>query len=271
MDKINVIIPCYNYASYLDLCLMSVFTQRVDCEIEILFSDDNSSDESFGIAKRIAERYNTDKIYLKVFRQEKNIGEIENTKFLISQCSSKYISYLDADDYWIDPYKLEKQYKFMESNPDFSMCYTGQLGYDGVHHSPDPTGFETLICPYYFITDGILYSDENYSYSYGILDNKTLCNANHVFSSSRFFRNYSDLIKEYFYDFPYSDWPMNFELGLRGKIFYMNFAGYVYRTKSDSLFHKETSEVREEKNQHRCDLLKYLYSKNNDSFEDPTI
>ena len=57
MDKINVIVPCYNYANYLDLCLMSIFTQRTSFRIEILFSDDNSSDESVGIAERIAKKY----------------------------------------------------------------------------------------------------------------------------------------------------------------------------------------------------------------------
>jgi glycosyltransferase involved in cell wall biosynthesis len=237
---------------------MSIFTQRVDCIVEILFSDDNSTDESFGIATRIAEKYNTDNIYLKLFKQEKNIGEID-TKFLLSKCDSKYIAYLDADDYWIDPYKLQKQYDFMESNPDFSMCFTGQLGFDGETHSPGPTGFELLIVPYWFITNDILYSDEKYSYSYGILDPKSFIGSNYVFSSSRFFRNYENLIQDYTYEFPYSDWPMNFELGLRGKIFYMNFASYVYRIKPNSLFNSETSEEREKKYQYRCDLLKSLY------------
>ena len=73
MDKINVIVPCYNYANYLDLCLMSIFTQRVNCVVEILFSNDNSTDESLGIAERIAARYNNDQIFMTVFNHEKNI------------------------------------------------------------------------------------------------------------------------------------------------------------------------------------------------------
>jgi glycosyltransferase involved in cell wall biosynthesis len=89
MDKINVIVPCYNYSNYLDLCLMSIFTQRVNCEVEIILSNDNSTDESLGIAERISSRYNTNNIHLKVFSQEENIGEIENTKFLLSKCNGK--------------------------------------------------------------------------------------------------------------------------------------------------------------------------------------
>ena len=92
---------------------MSIFTQKVNCEVEIILSNDNSTDESLGIAERISSRYNTNNIHLKVFSQEENIGEIENTKFLLSKCDGKYIAYLDADDYWIDPYKLQKQYDAM--------------------------------------------------------------------------------------------------------------------------------------------------------------
>ena len=69
-------------------------------------------------------------------------------------------------------------------------------------------------------------------------------------------------IENYFYEFPYSDWPMNFELGLRGKIHYMNFASYVYRLKPNSLFHSETNDERESKKINRIQLLKNILSEN---------
>ena len=36
----------------------------------------------------------------------------------------KYIAFLEADDYWIDPLKLKHQIDFMESHPNVSMCFT---------------------------------------------------------------------------------------------------------------------------------------------------
>ena len=227
MDLISVIIPCYNYSLYLDLCLLSVFTQKINCKVEVLLSDDNSSDESYGIAQRIALNYNSDDIFLSVFKQEKNLGEIENTKFLLSKCKGKYVAYLDADDYWIDPYKLQKQYDFMENNSDYSLCCTGQIMFNGIHHMPDPISNESIITPFFFIDSSKSLQPED------LIDN------NFIFSSSRFFKNYDNLIKEYFNKFPYTDWPMNFELSLLGKVGYLYYASYVYRIKPDSLMHKE--------------------------------
>jgi glycosyltransferase involved in cell wall biosynthesis len=254
MDKINVIVPCYNYSNYLDLCLMSIFTQRVNCEIEIILSNDNSTDESLGIAERISSRYNTNNIHLKVFNQEENIGEKENTKFLLSKCDGKYIAYLDADDYWIDPYKLQKQYDAMENNLEYSMCCTGQLGFDGITHHPEPKGDNFLIVPTYFLYESKLLFDK-YDYEYGTIEPETFFYRNYVFSSSRFFRNYIDLYQDYFNEFPYSDWPMNFELSLRGKILYQNFSSYVYRLKENSLISVESIEELELKKDYRAELL----------------
>ena len=81
---------------------------------------------------------------------------------------------------------------------------------------------------------------------------------NPVSSSSRVFRNYKNLIKDYFMDFPYSDWPLNFEISLLGKIKYLRFASYCYRRHNLSL----TAKLKMDKNENldifhkRTNLLK---------------
>ena len=43
--------------------------------------------------------------------------------------TGKYIAYCEADDYWIDPLKLQKQVDFMELHQDCSLCGTNAFVY----------------------------------------------------------------------------------------------------------------------------------------------
>lgn len=227
MKKINVIIPNYNYGEYLETCLLSIFAQRVDCEIEILVSDDCSSDQSLGILKRMLKNYSCEKIKLNFFENTINRGEVCNTKFLLNKCDGDYIAYMDADDYWINPLKLERQFNLMEEKIDYSMTYTGYLALENGNFAPHGEG-DYFIGPPQHLDIKKMVSPE-------FIANVANC----IFSSSRFFRNYGDLALNYFDNFSYSDWPLNFELSLRGKINYESYASYVYRIHQDSLSRKD--------------------------------
>lgn len=223
MIKVSVIIPCYNYDEYIEKCLMSVVLQNRDFKSEVLISDDNSTDNSFEIIKRFKNYYESDNLIFKIYSQDNNLGEIENTKFLLDQCQGEYISYLDADDYWIDPNKLKKQIEFLNNNSDYSICITGYIELLNNYYIPC-VDFSSWLCPI----------DRN------SLNSKSLTKGNVLgSSSSRVFRNYHNLVKNYFHEFPYSDWPLNFELSLRGKIGYLDFPSYVYRKHDKSLSNKE--------------------------------
>lgn len=224
--KVSVIIPCHNYEKYIEQCIMSVLLQRVDCSIEIVIGDDNSTDDSLKTITRIKNFYQSSKYHFNIIHHDTSIGEINNTKSLIENSTGEYIAYLDADDYWTDPNKLASQIEFMDNNPDYSMCITGHVLL--VDDKFEPTvDFSTWLCPV----------------NTNVLNPENLANSNVVgSSSSRLFRNYNDLIKSYFYEFPYSDWPLNFELSLKGKIGFLNYPSFVYRRHEKSLFNKNFNE-----------------------------
>ena len=43
--------------------------------------------------------------------------------YLEEWMDTRYIAICEGDDYWVDPNKLQKQVAFLESHPDFSMCF----------------------------------------------------------------------------------------------------------------------------------------------------
>jgi len=217
-NKVSVIIPCYNYSEYIELCLLSVLCQRCNYDIEIIVGDDCSTDNSINIINRIKDIYeNIPGFEIKVLSHPVNIGEVMNTKSLLEKCTGEYIAYLDADDYWVDPFKLNKQIDFMNNNLDHSLCVAGFLHFEDGRYIPDDK-YNNWLCPV------------------GELSSENLCDGNVVTSSSsRLFRKYDDLLSDDFYNFPYSDWLLNFELSLKGKIGYLNFPSYVYRIHSKSL------------------------------------
>lgn len=228
MNKIiNVIMPAFNCGKYLDHSVLSVFSQVTEHKIVLMVSNDCSSDNSKGVLDRLKSTFTRDNFEIRVYNQNLNLGEVKNTKFLLNECDGDYIAYIDADDFWITPNKLELQINFLEQNKDYSMCFTGYLDYNNGHFTPIEDG-HCWLCP-----------PNNIDINSPITP-EMLTLTNFIGSSSRFFRNFKGIIiPDYIFDnFPYSDWPMNFEIALLGKIGYLNFPSYCYRIHDSSLTQK---------------------------------
>lgn len=144
---VSVRLQAYQHEKYIAQALDSVLAQKVDFRYEIVVGDDFSKDRTREIAEeyeqkhpgvvRVLKRTKGDAYDLK--RQE--VGRLYNFINIIENCKGKYVALLDGDDYWCDPYKLQKQVDFMENNPEYVTISNNAFVYD----DDDPTGKYTLL------------------------------------------------------------------------------------------------------------------------------
>ena len=116
-DLISVLIPAYNVQKYLGRCLTSVLKQTYQ-NLEILVVDDGSTDQTYKVAKRYADR--DARIVLLQKANESNVAKTRN--YLLDHCHGKYCVWVDSDD-CVHPYYVEKLYRAMiEHDADISVC-----------------------------------------------------------------------------------------------------------------------------------------------------
>lgn len=120
--EVSVFVPTYNRKEYIEQALQSIFMQEVTFSYEIVFHDDASTDGTAEILKQYENKYPN--IVRGVYQKENqfskgNLAAIWNCQ--LEMCRGKYCAMLEADDYWIDKHKLQKQYDYMETHPECAL------------------------------------------------------------------------------------------------------------------------------------------------------
>lgn len=113
--KVSVIVTCYNYAKYLEGCLMSILNQTYQ-DFELILVNDGSTDDTDEIVSGFLDN---DKI---VYINQSNTGQAIATNNGITRASGELIAFLDADDLW-EPTKLEKQVSLF-TNDQIGVVYS---------------------------------------------------------------------------------------------------------------------------------------------------
>ena len=113
---IDIIIPNYNKAKYLNQCLDSILSQTYK-NWKIYLVDDNSHDDSAKIFKKYE---NIDNINFFLLKENKGPAFCRN--YAIDKSSSEFVAFMDSDDFWPKD-KLKKQINEMLKN-DYNFTYT---------------------------------------------------------------------------------------------------------------------------------------------------
>lgn len=121
----------YNHERFLRQCIEGVLSQQTNFAFEYLIHDDCSTDSSADIIREYAAKYPD--IIKPIYESENQYskgGPWGSAVWNYPRAKGKYIALCEGDDYWTDPLKLQKQVDFMESHPEYSVCFCDYRNYN---------------------------------------------------------------------------------------------------------------------------------------------
>lgn len=124
-EELLVSICCltYNHGQYIRECLNGFLMQKVNFDFEILIHDDASTDNTADIIREYETRYPD--IIKPIYQTENQYskGVKPSLKFNFPRARGKYIAMCEGDDYWTDPFKIQKQVDILENDKSLSSCF----------------------------------------------------------------------------------------------------------------------------------------------------
>ncbi len=114
--KISIITVTRNRVGFIAQAIESAKKQSfMDWELIVL--DDDSEDAT----EAIVASYTAKDDRIKYHKNSPALGISANRNKGLKLATGQYLAVLDSDDYWLDNNKLQKQYDFLEQNPDYAL------------------------------------------------------------------------------------------------------------------------------------------------------
>ncbi len=135
--EVSVVVATYDHEAFLEQALESVASQRTDRPIEIIVSEDHSTDGTRAIATAFAEREPRATLLLS----PRNLRSNEVVRRGIARARGRYVCVLDGDDHWTSSTKLEDQAALLDAHPDVAAWFhnaevVGAAGGEGRRWTP---------------------------------------------------------------------------------------------------------------------------------------
>lgn len=118
--RMSVLLVTYNHQNHIHQALDALFGQILDGSIELIIADDASSDNTLAIIKSYAGKDN--RFNFKYLDGRKNLGITKNYQRGFAACTGEYVAVLEGDDYWVSPFKLQRQADFLDTHWECDLC-----------------------------------------------------------------------------------------------------------------------------------------------------
>lgn len=177
---ISIIVPIYNVERFIDACVESLF-RDVQPDIEYIFVDDCSPDQSIQHIRDQAQKYNIPNNQIHFLKNEHNCGLSVTRNNGEAAASGKYIWFVDSDD-WIKDGILPRLIDFLKKNQpeilalpvihtDAGTCsseYTPYLKRFSGEFEGKKLLHHILPCAQFYIFDHTFWRDNHFTFYPGI-------------------------------------------------------------------------------------------------------
>ena len=199
--------------------------QKVSFTLEIVVSDDYSTDRTPEIVAEYAARYPN---LIKPILRKKNLGMVKNALDTIKNCSGEYIALMEGDDFWIDENKLQIQSDYLDRNTDCAICFTD--GYLFFENDPGKKQF-------FYST--VQKPPAKFDLDFFIKNNPVMSNNTKMFRSEV----QPDSFPEWIYPCINWDWVLHIMQALKGKIGFIDVVTLAYRRHPEAAFNSKSEEL----------------------------
>lgn len=120
---VSIVCLAYQHKAFIGQALDGFMMQQTSFPFEVIIHDDASTDGTAEVIQEYARRHPgvIKPILQRINQYSKGGGRV--TRIAFGEARGKYIAYCEADDYWTDPLKLQKQVDLLESDFTLSGCF----------------------------------------------------------------------------------------------------------------------------------------------------
>jgi glycosyltransferase involved in cell wall biosynthesis len=117
---LSVMLKTRNHERFVADALEGALAQQTTFPFEIVVGEDDSSDGTAAVVDAYARRRPD---VIRVLHRPARVGMVRNTMDLYVASRGRYLAWLDGDDYWTSPDKLQKQVRVLDAHPELTMCF----------------------------------------------------------------------------------------------------------------------------------------------------
>lgn len=200
----------YNHNLFIRESIESIINQKTSFPIEIIIHDDASNDGTIEIIKEYESKYPY--LFRNIINAENQMSKQKSVMHpLFEKPKGKYIALTHGDDYWTDPLKLEHQVYFLESNKEYSICFTDYIIRDENSKFHINSNLNSILKK-----KDVLYLNDIITYNF-------------IPTLTVVYRNSFQKAPNNFYSLFPGDWALHIFNAQFGKIKFLNFITATYR------------------------------------------